>query len=177
MIIVINPGHAPGGNPDPGAVSPSGTRESDITAAVSYLVSDYLQRYGYTAPVVQSDSLSEICSFANNLNADLFISIHCNAAENREANGAETFHAPGSERGERLARAIQIQIVNDLPVTNRGVKTAGYYVLTNTDMPAVLVELAFISNTWDEQLLIDTDRQADFASAIVSGILDYLGAE
>lgn len=174
MIIAINPGHAPGGSPDPGAVSPDGTRESDITAAVGLLVSDYLQQLGHIAPVIQSDDLVEICNTANSMNADLFVSIHCNAAYNPNANGAETYYANGSVDGEKLARMIQMEIINGIPVLNRGVKQAKFYVLVSTYMPAVLVELAFLSNRYDESILIDHRCQRDFAKAIADGIVKYI---
>ena len=173
-VIVINPGHAPCGDPDPGAVSINGTREADITAAVGAMVSDYLTQRGHIAPVHQSDSLSEICEFANSAEADLFVSIHCNAAVTDQAHGAETYHASGSVNGERLARAIQLQIIGNLPVTNRGVKEANFYVLKHTDMPAVLVELAFLSNDHDELLLVHPQWQDKFARAIADGITDYI---
>ena len=175
MIVFINPGHAPKGNPDPGAVSRNGTRESDITATVGSLVSKYLVDAGYDAPVMQSDSLLSVVSAANSWSADVFVSIHCNAAESSDARGAETFHAPYSEDGEVLARAIQTQIVSSVPIANRGVKTAGFYVLKNTDMPAVLIELAFLSNDYDESILTDPMRQDEFARAIARGITDYFG--
>lgn len=172
-IVFINPGHAPDGKPDPGAVSPNGVRESDITAAVASMVSKYLQDIGYTAPIMQADSLLSVTSAANGWDADIFVSIHCNAADNPAAQGSETYHIAGGAKSEKLARCIQSQIVTSVPITNRGVKTAGFYVLKNTDMPAVLVELAFLSNEWDESLLTDPARQDEFARAIARGITDY----
>ena len=104
------------------------------------------------------------------------MSIHCNAAEAEEANGTETWACAGSYRGSMLASCIQNQIVNALDTTDRGVKTAtpgvnGLYVLTHTDMPAVLVELAFITNDKDCRMLID--QQAELARAIARGVTDY----
>lgn len=169
-IVFINPGHS---NIDPGAVSPNGVPEAAITATVGKLVSKYLQDAGYTAPVLQNDSLLTVVTAANNWPADIFVSIHCNAAENPAAQGSETFHIAGGAKSERLARCIQMQIVTSLPITNRGVKTADFYVLRKTDMPAVLVELAFLSNDYDESLLTDPARQENFAMAIARGVTDY----
>ena len=104
------------------------------------------------------------------------MSIHCNAAEAEEANGTETWACAGSYRGSMLANYIQSQIVDALDTTNRGVKIAtpgvnGLYVLTNTDMPAVLVELAFITNPSDEEIL--ANAQDALARAVARGITDY----
>lgn len=106
--------------------------------------------------------------------ANLFVSIHCNAAANRAARGTETYCFSLGGKGERLARCIQRQIVNSLGTVDRGVKTANFYVLKLTDCPAVLVELAFISNPEDEGLLADADKRDEFARAIARGITDYL---
>ena len=79
MKVFINPGHAPNGVPDPGAVSDvTGLRECDVALSVGKLVEHYLNAVGIETAVLQSDELYEVCSEANNLDADLFISIHCN---------------------------------------------------------------------------------------------------
>ena len=101
------------------------------------------------------------------------MSIHCNAA-NGQAKGTETFYFQGSIAGKKLATAIQNQLINSLPVINRGVKVAGFYVLKYTAMPAVLVETVFIDNPHDANLL--RDREDDFARAIARGISDFYAA-
>lgn len=178
MNVFINPGHAPNGNPDPGAVNGNtGLRECDVALAVGDLVAHYLKAAGVGVKnVFQCDSLEEICDQANCSGADLFISIHCNSAEAAAATGTETWACAGSSAGHALAACIQTQIVDALGTVDRGVKTAtpgvnGLYVLTNTDMPAVLVELAFISNPDDEEIL--ANKQDDLARAVARGITDY----
>ena len=104
------------------------------------------------------------------------MSVHCNAAEAEEANGTETWACAGSYRGGMLANCIQSQLVDALDTTNRGVKIAtpgvnGLYVLTNTDMPAILIELAFITNPGDEEIL--ANAQDALARAVARGITDY----
>lgn len=179
MKVFINPGHAPNGNPDPGAVNQiTGLQECDVALAVGTLVEGYLRAAGCTTLLVQSDSLSYVVSVANSWCADIFISIHCNSATNTEAQGSETWYCHGSLRGKALAACIQRQIVTSLPVVDRGLKEAtpgknGLYVLSNTDMPAALVELAFISNPSDERMLADSAMQDEFARAISRGITDY----
>lgn len=170
MKVFLNPGHAPNGNPDPGACG-NGLRESDVAASVGSLVQHYLEAAGCTTKLLQSDSLSEISSTANEWGADVFVSIHCNSAATSRAQGTETFSYPYSIAGARLARFIQRQIVASLPVVDRGIKEANYHVVRETDMPACLVELAFINNPMDAGLL--RNRQDDFARAIARGVTDY----
>ncbi|MDD2960274.1 MAG: N-acetylmuramoyl-L-alanine amidase [Lachnospiraceae bacterium] len=177
MKIFINPGHAPNGQPDPGACNPyTGLQESEVAFCVGEKTVDYLNAVGIDTECLQSDSLAEICSKANSSEADLFISIHCNSAGTAAANGTETWACAGSAAGRQLAQCINDQIVDALDTTDRGVKIAtpginGLYVLSNTDMPAVLVELAFISNAEDVVLL--TEQQDEFARAIARGVTDY----
>ena len=79
MKVFINPGHAPEGNPDPGACNVyTGLRECDVTAEVGRLTAHYLNAVGIETEILQSDSLYEVCQKANASEADLFISIHCN---------------------------------------------------------------------------------------------------
>ena len=178
MRLFLNPGHAPNGNPDPGACG-YGLRECDVARNVVDLVAGYLTAAGVeVVGCLQSDSLEEVVDSSNNSDADVFISIHCNAC-NGSANGTETWHFYESGAGETLARCIQNQIVTSLGTTDRGTKGAkpgvnGLYVLSNTDAVAVLVELAFIDHAGDAQLL--RSRQDEFARAIARGVTDYEGA-
>ena len=175
MKVFLNPGHAPNGNPDPGACG-CGLRECDVAKSVADLVADYLKRAGVeVVGSLQSDSLHEVVSASNRADAEVFISIHCNAC-NGSANGTEVWHFYGSGEGEKLADCIQNQIVDALGTVDRGVKGAkpdvnGLYVLSNTDAVAVLIELAFIDNESDAALL--RERKDDFARAIARGVTDY----
>lgn len=166
MRIFINPGHDP--NIDPGACG-NGLCEADVVLKIGRRVEGYLRAVGYDVKLFQYDGLEEICAVSNEWNADLFVSIHCNAATGT-AKGTETFTS-GSAKSKRLANCIQTQLVNSLPVEDRGVKSAGFYVLKYTDAPAVLVETAFIDNPDDAKLLVE--REDDFARAIARGISDY----
>ena len=180
MKIFINPGHDQlelEGTPDydPGAVNEElGLRENEIALTIGELVENYLTAAGCTVKLLQHESLSKIYETANDWNADLFISIHCNAYASEAANGTETLAYPDDAKGLKLAACINSQIVNTFDsITDRGVKTrADLAVLNGTDMPAVLVETAFISNPDDAILLMD--RQDDFARAIARGVTDYL---
>ena len=170
-------GHAPNGHPDPGAVNEeTGLRESDVALAVGKSAASYLNAAGVETELLQSDSLYEICEAANDSDADVFVSIHCNAAMAEEANGTETWACADSYCGNILANCIQRQIIDALDTTDRGVKIAtpgvnGLYILTNTVMPAVLVELAFITNPGDEEIL--ASAQDALARAVARGVTDY----
>lgn len=187
MKVFLNPGHDT--KYDSGAINPnSGLRECDVAAHVGALVKHYLELAGCECELMQSDNLAPtskgrsyypdrqgltVTETANDWDADIFVSIHCNSAEAEDACGTETFaYALDGGEGEKLATCIQDQIVDALNTVDRGVKAnPKLFVLRYTAMPAVLVELGFISNESDEVLL--TDRQDDFARAIARGVTDY----
>ena len=187
MKVFINPGHDL--DYDSGAVSPrTGLRECEVAAHVGALVKHYLEAAGCTCELMQSDNLAPtsigrsryadrqgptVTETANDWDADIFVSIHCNSAKAAEACGTETFaYALDGGEGEKLATCIQDQIVDALNMVDRGVKAnPELFVLKYTGMPAVLVELGFISNARHAELL--TTRQDDFARAIARGVTDY----
>lgn len=173
MKVTINGGHYPG--LDSGAVGiTAGLQEATVTRELMQSVAGYLRAVGYTVLEVQENSLSQITGTSNHFGAQLFISIHCNAAASREAKGTETYCYQWGGSGASLARCIQNQIINSLGTVDRGVKTANFHVLRETDCPAALVETAFISNPDDERLLADAAKRDEFARAIARGITDYV---
>lgn len=169
MKICINAGHCPGA--DPGAVGSVST-EAEVVRDIAKVVVADLEAIGIETLFVQENELYDICRLSNNFGADLFVSIHCNAASNYSARGTETYCYSFNTKGANLAQCINDQIVNSLGTVDRGVKTAKYYVLKETDCPAVLVETAFISNPDDEKLLIGNIEA--FAHAIARGVTDSL---
>jgi len=180
MRVFLNPGHDP--SCDPGAVNKySGLRECDVATKVTDLVEQYLVAAGVeVVGNYRNDSLGQVCQESNASNADVFISIHCNAAANEQANGTETWYHAHSISGRVLADCIQNRIVGSIETTDRGIKGAtpgvnGLYVLNNTNAVAVLVELAFISNSDDAILL--TENADDFARAIACGVTDYQASQ
>ena len=166
--IFINPGHCVG--VDPGACG-NGLKEAEVVLKVGRRVQDYLQAVGLVTKVFQYDGLGEICADSDSWGADLFLSIHCNAATG-SASGTETFYCEGSEKGKKFASAVQNQIVKSLGTVDRGIKTNRLYVTSNTNAPAILVELAFIDNPSDAKLL--AEQEDEFARAIARGVTDYL---
>jgi N-acetylmuramoyl-L-alanine amidase len=173
--VFINPGHCP--NVDSGAVNRnSGMQEADVALAIGNLVAEYLTQAGCDVQVLQSDNLyydgegACVCDTANNWPADVFVSIHCNAAGG-DARGTEVEIYPDSAGSIRLGQCIQNQIVSSLGTIDRGLKERpNLCVLKHTDMTAVLVECAFIDN--DEDAFLLANNQDDFAKAIARGITD-----
>jgi N-acetylmuramoyl-L-alanine amidase len=180
MIITIDPGH---GGSDPGAVGPAGTQEKEHALTISLYVRDLLQEAGHEvvmtretdidvaeAGATAGEELGARVDIANLAAADVFISIHINAADNQQAQGAETWYYMS---GMDLARYIQAEIVQ-LGLDDRGVKQGNFYVLKHTDMPAILVELAFISNPEEEVLLSGVDFRRQAAKCITDGLQRWL---
>jgi len=181
MKTCIDPGHA-GRNTDPGAVNPNtGLQEADMALMVARLVKQYLEAAGCEVKLTrteweqpETDDLDYRTSLSNNWGADVFVSLHCNSADNRDARGYEVWTSPGETAGDKLADCIYSQITTTFPdMANRGKKEANYYVLTHTDAPACLVEMAFISNDAEAQLLSTPHWQDMMARAIARGITDY----
>ena len=123
--------------------------------------------------VAEENELDDICLLSNKFEADLFVSIHCDAVESKSPNGTTTFVCKGcSNTSRKLAYAIQNQIVNSMGTYDRGVREASYYVTRYTDCPAVLVEVGFLSNPSEEDLI--NQKYEEFAHAISRGITDSL---
>lgn len=168
MKICVNAGHCYG--VDPGAIGQKGTQEAYITKLIASHVRRYLIWHGHEVVSVSDKSLGKVCQTSNENNCDYFISIHCNAASNREARGTETFYWKGSKTGQKLAKEINDEIVKTLGTRNRGIKeNTSFYVIKHTKAPAVLVECEFISNLEGEKLL--NEKAVEFGQAITRGIL------
>ena len=191
MKVVIDPGHA-GRNIDPGAVNGStGLQEADVALVISRQVASYLLNVGYEVKLTrteweqeETDDLSYRTALANDWAADIFISLHCNSAENPSAEGYEVWTSPGDTLGDTLATCLYRQIAAEFP--DRAGRTdysdgdpdkeSRFYVLVHTDAPACLVEMAFISNDAEAALLADAAWQDRYARAIARGVTDYFVA-
>lgn len=183
MRLCLDPGH---GGYDPGAVGPTGLKEKDVTLAVALEAGALLGNspieviFTRTSdqvpwPAEKNRDLAMRSDIANRAAADLFASIHCNSTVGPGANGVETYYFQGSSNGAKAAGIIQTRLVQTLKLRDRGVKTADFYVLRKTTMPAVLIELAFISNPQEEQFLAQPDFKLRAARAIAQASADYFG--
>jgi len=175
--VVIDPGH---GGPDPGAIGISGIRETDVVLEVSKIVKNLLSEKGVKVRLTRKSEvdldLPPRVSLANNSDADIFVSIHANASrgKRRDINGLETFYYRGW-KGRLLAKRIQKQILRVSPGSpDRGVKQGRFYVIKNTRMPAVLVEIGFLTGRLDSRRLEKKTHRKRLAYAIAKGILEYL---
>lgn len=181
-IVVIDPGH---GGSDSGAVGPSGVTEKSVALAVSLKAQKLLNASGYNVVMTRTTDVdvaapgvpdaTELQARVDKAppNADLFISVHCNAFSNSHANGMETYYAPGAVRGSRLARLLNEELEKLGGLSNRGVKAARFYVMTHSKCPASLIELGFITNYREERLLASSDYQQKLAQAITNAVNRY----
>lgn len=182
MRIVIDPGH---GGSDPGAIGPEGTLEKDITLAVSSRLGALLVGNGHEiTPTRNGDitmSLKARADLANSRKADAFISIHCNAAVSPAAHGFEIWTSRGQTRADSLASRIVSAWSIEFPDQNIRAdwsdgdvdKESGFYVLRKTLMPAVLLEMQFISHPQWERWLQDKINQHRMATAIAAGVMAW----
>ena len=173
MKICIDPGHS--GPIEPGACA-GGVTEAAITLEIAKITAKMLEKFGHKVLLTRSgdvdnDWLSWRCEAAWNFGADIFISIHCNANADTAANGTEVYHFPTSETGHALARCIQSELVALCRTADRGVKEDDKWtVLLETACPAVLVELAFLTNDAEREMLTTDMGQRRFAEGLVKGI-------
>lgn len=182
--IFIDQGHNPEGV-NTGAEG-NGLFEQDVTYAVGQYLFDLLSanpnfeaRLSRPTPETvlgtsNRTSLAERVYLANSWDADYFLSIHTNGSTNPNANGTEVYVYREDSPAYFLGLDILNAIVERMGTENRGMKiNRSLYVLRNTDMPAALIELAYISNPQDSALL--RDDPMGFATAIYNGILRYFG--
>lgn len=172
--ICIDPGH---GGKDPGAIGPSGLRESEVVLSISLTTAEELKKLGYTVYITRTDnhfvSLQDRANFANKIKSDIFVSIHANASVLSTAHGTEVYHYPESSKGIQLARIVLKRLIQDIKLGNRGVKPGTFYVLKYTIMPAILIETAFITNPEEEKLLAMSLWREKIGKAISAGIHSY----
>ncbi|WP_278948147.1 N-acetylmuramoyl-L-alanine amidase family protein [Megasphaera elsdenii] len=189
MKVFINPGHDI--KYDSGAVHYDTNvnvdlRECDVALKIGTAVQKYLEVAGCKCYLMQSDNLAPtpagrsdyndrqgmtVTETANEWGADIFVSIHCNAASGT-ARGTEVECYNRMSNGGNLAQCIQLQLINSIDTVDRGVKEmTDLLVLRYTDMPAVLVETAFIDN--DDDMLLLVEHWDDIARAIARGVTDY----
>jgi N-acetylmuramoyl-L-alanine amidase len=182
--IFIDQGHNPGGI-NSGAIG-FGIYEQDVTFYVGAYLRNLLnddgrfeaktsrQNITEVLGTTSSTSLIERVRVANEWPADYFISIHCNASTNPSFNGSEVYVYALYTEAANLAESVLNSIVETVGTRYNGVRTnPSLYVLRKTEMPAILVELAYITNYEDNQLL-QNDQWA-FAYGIYLGILNYFG--
>ena len=170
-VVVIDPGH---GGIDYGAIR-SGINEKDITTDVSARVAKMLRSDGYKVYMTRDEdktvSLQDRVSFAQENNPDIFVSIHVNSSEGTTATGIETHYYHDYSIG--LAKVVHTAMTKHIKSKDRGLFKSKFYVINHTTMPAILVEIGFISNEEEREDLISEKRKQATAKAIVEGIKNY----
>jgi N-acetylmuramoyl-L-alanine amidase len=182
--IVIDPGH--GGDSSPGGVG-NGMLEKTIVLDVSnrfkaLLEADTADPAGGGAWTVlmtrKTDvfvSLAARSQYANDNDADRFLSIHSNAFASTDANGTETFSYTATGLSASLRDLVQAEMIDAWNLTNRGPKVGDYAVLRETAAPAILHELAFITNTTDAAKLASAAERQKAAIAHLRAIQRHFG--
>jgi len=175
LKICVDPGH---GGRTTGAVGKFSI-EKNVNLKLGLMLQKELEKVGMDVVMTRTSdlyvSLQGRCDIANKANCDYFVSIHCNGFHDPSANGTSTYHYPGSSKGAKLAAAIQEASVKYNKNRDRGVKTAAFYVLKYTKMPAVLLETAFITNVNEEKMLNDPKWQEGYVKVIAGTIGEFVG--
>ncbi|MCJ8014305.1 N-acetylmuramoyl-L-alanine amidase family protein [Paenibacillus sp. KQZ6P-2] len=176
-IVVIDAGH---GGKDPGTTGITGKREKDFTLSMALKVQKLLKQDPNIDVVLTRSNdtfveLSERAKIANDLKADVFVSIHANSAGSSAATGTETYYQRDASKA--LANTMHKYLVQATGLPDRGVRYGNFHVIRETKMPAVLLEVGYLSNKNDEAALFSDSFQQRVAQGIANGIKDYLGVK
>ena len=175
-VVVIDAGH---GGKDPGTIGISNTQEKNFTLPLALKVQALLLQESDIEVVMTRETdvyptRPERVKLANTLNADVFVSIHGNSVEASPlTTGTETFYYKRNS-SKALADIVHRHLIQALGFKDRGVKNGNLEVLRNTTMPAVLLEIGFLSNLAEEQAMLSESVQNTAAQAIVDGIKEFL---
>ncbi|CAM4215949.1 N-acetylmuramoyl-L-alanine amidase family protein [Paenibacillus tarimensis] len=171
--VVIDPGH---GGKDPGAISVIGKAEKEYNLAIALKVNALLEKEPMIQPYLTRSTdvfieLEDRAKFANNLKADLFISIHANSYKST-IRGTETYYSRADSKAFADIMHKQLLVGTGLP--DRKVRQAGFLVIRKTNMPAVLLESGYLSNREDATVLFTESVQDRTAARIVAAIKEQL---
>lgn len=170
-VIVLDPGH---GGIDYGAIR-SGINEKDINTSVAIKTAAILRSKGYKVYMTRDEdktfSLQERVDFAEEIKPDIFVSIHVNSSQGTTATGIETHYY--HDYSIQLGKFVQNAMKKYINSPDRGLQKSKFYVINHTTMPAILVEIGFISNEGERAELVSESRQQATAKAIAEGIMNY----
>lgn len=190
--IIVDAGH---GEPDGGAIGNHGVLEKDLNLAITRFLQGYLEQSGAEVIVTRSDDsgiydgdsktirqkkrsdLANREKIIKQSDADMFVSVHMNKFSDSKYSGPQVFYSVHNDASKPLAEIVQNSLITVLkPDSKRNVKQAGkdIYLLSKTDIPAILVECGFLSNDKEEKLLMSEDYQKKTAWAIYCGLVSYL---
>jgi len=187
-IVMIDPGH---GGYDPGAITNQGVYEKSINLQIAHKVKEMLGPSGIGVFLTREEDIDYVpegvkgrtikkqidlnrrIEMAKEANADLFVSLHVNATVTGQESGAETFYHFKSEAGKRLAELVQQELIKIPGMNRRIVKPGDFYIINNTSMPAVIVEVGYLSSLKEQKKLQQSWYQEQLARAIAKGIANY----
>lgn len=187
-VVMLDPGH---GGYDPGAITSQGVYEKEINLQIAHKVRKMLGPSGievfltreedidYAPLGIKGKTSKKLIDLNHRINmaiqekADVFISLHVNATARGQNSGAETFYHYKSESGKRLAELIQQELIKISGMNRRISKPGDFYVIKNTSMPAVIVEVGYLSSIKEQKRLQETWYQEQLARAIARGIANY----
>ncbi len=188
LTIALDAGH---GGTDTGAIGRSGLEEKEVTLDIALRLGKLLEQAGARVVYTRCEDanvkprstngngsrLNQLvarCQIANDTPVDLFVSVHCNANNSRDRRGTETYYRKSDSRP--FARVMQQEVVRALDLPSGGARyhPKSIVVLYRTSMPAVLVEVAYLSNAQDEALLADSDFRQRAAQGIANGVTRYV---
>jgi len=170
--IVIDAGH---GGQDPGAIGGC-VLEKNLTILLAQKVKALLQKQGFNVIMTRDDdktvSLKERTMITNDSQADIFVSIHINSSENSGVKGLETYYY--TPQSQLLAQKAHEKVTAAINSPDRGIRTARFYVIRNTETPSILCEVGYISNESERNSMLSYERQNATAKAIADGVLNYV---
>jgi len=175
--IMLDPGHGGSDEGTPGCLP--GSQEKTATLQMVKLLQADLEAMGYTVLLTRHDdrfvSLGARTDYANAVLPYVFVSIHCNSITDHSLSGAMTFrHNNAGPESIRLAGNIQTALCGATSCVDKGVRSADFFVLRETVMPAVLVETGFMTNKNECGRLLDPVYQAKVARGVAQGIDNYV---
>jgi N-acetylmuramoyl-L-alanine amidase len=176
FTVVVDAGH---GGKDLGA-NREGVYEKQLNLSVALRLKQALEAKGITVYMTRATDkfleLSQICAITNSYRPDAFVSVHTsvhtNASVNASADGIETYYLTPQSRD--LAFRVHRRAVNSVNSPDRGVRTARFYVIHHTNVPAILFEMGYISNPSERAALQSDTRQHATAEAIAEGVVEFL---
>ncbi len=174
-LIFLDPGH---GGADPGATGSSGLMEKELNLDLALRLRQLLVEAGAEVALSRESDvfvpLYERPRAANSLGAAAFLSIHANANPKNYESGTETYYHPDRPGSRELALEVQKKLVEALKLLDRSARpTRDFVVVREATMPAVLAEVAFLSNAAEEKLLADPVFRQKAAAALAEGIMSY----
>lgn len=171
--IMLDPGH---GGKDPGALSIHADKEKDLILDYTNVIAEKLRSEGATVLLTRSNdsyvSLEDRVRISDAYWTDAFISLHFNGFTSSDSNGIST-HYYENRADYELAQHIQSSLEIHTDLKNRGVRQDNYHVLRENNSRAVLVELGFLSNPYDMEVIQNSNHSSEVAHAISQGLINY----